>query len=165
MWDASGLDIAAPGRAEVAIGAETQQEVAESLEVESAARRARVVPPVGLREEEPAGTRLVAAVDPGQVVGPGIVLVLRGKVVAQRAENAETAQRTQHRDLRRLIEEAVGRGHPESCSGRSAIPVSALNRARKAHAGFIYHSFAEGRDEVQAGHVVDRKSTRLNSSH
>src|ERR1035437_7835529 len=88
-----GLYVAAPGRAEVAVGAEPQQEIVEGLEGEFAARGARVVAPVGLGEEEPAGARLVAAVDPGDIVCPGVVLVLGGEIVAQR---------TKHAHLRRL---------------------------------------------------------------
>src|ERR1019366_2101720 len=92
----------------------------EGLEGEFAARGAGVVAPVVLGEEEAAGASLVAAVDPGEVVGPGIVLVLGGEVVAQRAEDAEAAERAEDRGLWRLIEEAVGRGHAESGSGGRA---------------------------------------------
>src|SRR5664280_2055890 len=81
-----GLDVAAAGRAEVAVGAEPEEEIAEGLEGEFAARGAGVVAPVGLGEEEAAGAGLMAAVDPSEVVAPGIVLVLGGEVVAQRAE-------------------------------------------------------------------------------
>ena len=149
-----GLYVAAAGGAEVIVGAEPQQEIAEGLEIEPAARRAGVVAPVVLGQEEAAGARLVPAVDPGQVIGPRVVFVLGGEIVAERAEEAETAQRTEHGHLRRLIEEAVGRRHPQGGGGRSAVAVRALRGAREAHAGFVHQGLAERGGEVEAGDII-----------
>src|ERR1022692_797101 len=92
--------------------------------------------------------------NPGQVVGPRVVLVLGGEIVTQGAKDAEAAEGAEHGHLRGLIEEAVGWGDTESGSGRRAIAVGALHGTRKADAGFVHQGLAEGGREVEAGHVV-----------
>ena len=130
---------------------------------EPAARHAGVVASVVLGEEEAAGARPVAAVDPGEIVGPRVVFVLGRKIVARRAEQRGSCPADRARHLRRLIEEAVGRRHPERGGGRSAIAVRALRGARETHARFVHQGLAEGGREVEAGDIVVR-GERLRSS-
>ena len=87
---------------------------------------------------------------------PRVVFILRGKIVAQRAEEPEAAQRTQYVHLGRLIEESVGRRHPQRTRSRGAIAVRALRRPRETHARFVHQRLAEGRRQIEAGHVVVR---------
>ena len=74
-----------------------------------------------------------------------VVFVARGEIVAEIAEDAEAAERSQHGDLGRLVEEAVGRRHPERRGGRCVRSMRPLRGAGEAHPGLIRQVVAAAR--------------------
>src|ERR1017187_9902896 len=82
--------------------------------------------------------------NPGQVVGPRVVLVLGGEIVTQGAKDAEAAEGAEHGHLRGLIEEAVGWGDTKSGGRGRAVAMRALHGTGKADAGVIPRAVAVG---------------------
>ena len=94
--------------------------------------------------------------DPGQIVGPGVVFVLRWR---NRCPSVPKRRKLPS-GPRTVIsggwsKKRIGRRHAQGRGGRRAVAAGALHRAREAHARLSFtRRLAEDGSEVHAGHVV-----------